>query len=261
MARITTQVDGKEITLDLDNIFTEEDVKRDYVPKSVLDNEVGKFKRLLEKAQRGPEDLLSDETFKMRALETWKIDPKNPLSGDQLASVTESIRSRELRPLQEQLVQRELLVSRLLSHDLHRQLETSARALGVRDEFLAPMAEGKAAPIVAIMAQTFDFGYDPERGSHAVKGPTGDFLYSSKPTSENPYKTPAEALQDWARSKEAAPFLKDPRQRVAGPGGQQGPPPTTMRGTRSVANDPVAIGQHLAAIAKGEITVNYSPEQ
>ena len=260
MARITTQVDGKDVTLELDNILTEEEVKRDFVPKSVLDNEVGKYKRLLEKAQRAPDDLLADESFKMRALESWKIDPKNPLSGDQLASVTESIRARELRPVQEQLQQKEALVTKLLSVDLHRQIEQSARAIGVRDEFLVPMVEGKAPPIVAMLSQTYDFAFDADRGAHGVRGANGQFEYSSKPTNENPYKTPAEALQDWARSKEAAPFLKDPRQRVSGPGGQQGPAPTTIRGQRSVANDPVAIGRNLEAIAKGEIGVNYSSE-
>lgn len=260
MARITTQVDGKEVTLDLDGVYTEDEIKTSFVPKSIHDNELGKYRRLLDKAQKAPDDLLADETFKHRALEAWKIDPKNPLSADQLASLTESIRAKEVRPLQEQLQEKDSLTSRLLQTDLNRQIENAARAIGVRDEFLTPMSEGRPAPIVAILGQTFDFGFDAERATHAVKAPNGQFEYSGKPSPTNPYKTPAEAVQDWAKSKEAMPFLKDPRQRVGGPSGPQGPAPTAVRGQRQIANDPMAIGQNLEAVAKGEVEVLVSPE-
>lgn len=255
MAKITTVYDGKEITLDLEGVFTAEDIEENFVPKAQHTNEVAKLNRLLTKATRSPDELLEDANFKAKALAAWKV---GEMDATQVASITEGIRAREVGPLTEKLTAAESTIASLLDNDLNNNLLAAAQSVGIRPEFLTPMAEGRPAPAVAILRQVFDFGYDHDHKTHAVRNGEG-FAYSSKPSGNMPYKTVAEAVGEWAKSTVAAPFLLNQKPNIPGANNRTTPVHTTPGATRHIANDPVTIGQNLEAVAKGEAVVSLTP--
>jgi hypothetical protein len=251
--KFKVQIAGTEHDVDIPNAIdvASDEFKQGYKPIAVHNHELAAARRSTEGLKK-PEDLLSDDAFKAQALTTWGIDPKGKakLSGEELAQLQEQIRTKEVKPLQDQLTKATATITSGRQSQLRSVIESHARALHVDDRFLASPHEGAPPMIVAMLEPLF--GFDEETANWAVK--KGEkFEYSSKPVDGQPWKGPIEFLAEWAGSDKGKGFLKDVRQRVAGPGGAQGAPAGSMK--TIAGNDPLTFGQNLEGIAKGDVTV------
>ncbi len=220
-----------------------------FVPRSVHNQEMAKM-RTAAKGRHTDEEMLADEDFRTRALETWEIkldgsDPKpSPVDTEALTEkITARLRKSDVEPL---TLERDGLLSEvtvLRRASLISALVQAASGI-VKPSLLKSAVPGQEPPIANILGGYF--GVIPDTKTWGVK--EGDtFAYSSKPTNDNPFKGVAEFVLEWSGDKANADFLLDEKQR--GPALNDAPKPTggAITLTREQAQD---TQQYRAASAK-----------
>lgn len=222
---VKVMVDGVEKEVELAGYVPETDVKEKYVERGFMQSEIER--RL--KGKRNADDLLTDDEFKARALETWGVKPGEPgkgkggtPTGEELEKLYASWRDKELKPLTEAATKAQAVVERARTRDLHMQILQSAQGL-VKPSLLKPATSGGKPPIIALVESYF--GHADEQDAWYVKdGET--FAYAGTPTKDSPYKGVAEFLADFVKAPEQEWLREDTRQRGAGlgaPGQGKGP--------------------------------------
>ena len=140
MPKFKTQYNGTEIEVEIDGVVPVSEIGTSYVPKVAHDQEVGKWKRLASKV-KNDDDLLGDPDFKSRAFSAWGINPdgKGQASPEQVASIQEAVRTKELSPLQDELKRERERTAGLLRQGLNMELIDAARSIG-RDSAVVRIA-------------------------------------------------------------------------------------------------------------------------
>lgn len=165
--------------------------------------------RLARHAKDLRQKLLTEEEFVGEVLKAKGIDPDAKPSGkvgpDEVAKLQEQWRTQELKPLQERAEKAEGTLTKTRDRTLRAELERALIAAGVKSSV--------AGRIAALEAGRFAF--DETTEMFALRKGDG-FDYSSKATSERPYKGVEEFAKEWAEDKDNADFVQ--RQSQSGPG-------------------------------------------
>lgn len=236
-----------EIEVDApEGVLTAEDVAEQYVPKAVHNSELAKLRK---KSQglKTPDELLEDDEFKTRAIESWGIKPGK--TGADVAAARTEWDQKVLKPVADELTKSKGTIDGLRRGTLHSRIIAAATG-HVKPQFLKPPTRGAVAPLVAMLEGAY--GLEPETQDFYVRD--GErFAYAAKPAegAPVPYKTPEEHVAEWIGNKDNADFLVDQRQR--GPN-LQNTGRTSTTGVVDGSADRFAFARNAEKIAKGEVT-------
>ena len=203
----------QEIEIELDlatlGLITKQELGEKYSPKDVFEAELGRRVASITKGRYTLEDLESNAELKQKVMDKLGVkltpDGKPQLTADQVASLQEDWRKRELTPVvgeKEKAVSR---VQKLLDRILEGEILQAGVEAHLFDHLLKPVSQGGPVPIVSMLRPAF--GFSDEHEAHFVKKGEG-FEFSSDPKATGrPYMTPREFVLDWATKKENAPFV------------------------------------------------------
>jgi hypothetical protein len=244
--KFKVQHGGAEIEVELEGVMTEAEVAEQYVAKAVHNSELAKLRK---KSQglKTPDELLEDDEFKTRAIETWGVKPGK--SAADVEAARKEWDAKVLKPVTDELGKAKGAIDGLRRGSLHARLIAAAQGQ-VAPQFLKPPTRGAVAPFVAMLEPAF--ALEPETQDFYVRD--GErFAYAAKPAdgAPVPYKTPEEHVAEWIGNKDNAAFLIDQKQR--GPNLQN----TGRSSTSGVVEgkaDPYAFARNAEKIAKGEVT-------
>lgn len=188
-------------------------LESDYVPKGAHNSQMAQLRKQYEGFAK-PDDLLSDEEFRNRAIEEWgiEIDDGAPkLTPDRVAELRSDFERKHLKPMQDQLsgVQKEN--ESLRTSILHSRILAAAGGK-VQQHLLKAPSKGAMPPIVNLLAPYFT--WDADSGIFAVREGDG-FRTTADPEASSPYMGIDEFVARWIDDEEN-PFRIDTRQ--SGPG-------------------------------------------
>lgn len=252
-----TGSDGKPIEVDVpDGTFVPSDaLARDYIPRAAHDQE---FARLRSQSQglKNPEELLRDQEFRAKALETWGVKQREPTKDEQerIAAIRKELEEAEVTPLRSRLEESDTRVRRLLDRRLESELVQAALGAGVKPSLLT-RRDGQPAAITAFFDGSL--AYDEESDEFYAFDPRQERFVISAEAGRNggsTYKGIREVVTEWAKRPENVDFLHTQRQ--TGPG-FSGTPGGGNGGSKVIdGRDARAFGANLEAIAKGDVKVN-----
>jgi hypothetical protein len=207
--------EGQEVELELDpenlpaGLATKEHLQE------LLEGELGK--RLSRAKKAALEEALKDEDFRTKALEAWGVKAEKGGKGgkpseEELATLLEDLRKKEVAPLAEKLKATEGKLESLYAERLESEILAASEAVGVLKQFRRPLLEGSKPMIVAALRERFVF--DPESGKWYERGANGEPVMSLK--NRGGYRTVAETLEAWAEDKGNAEYLET--RKPKGPG-------------------------------------------
>jgi hypothetical protein len=204
--KVKVTIDGveKEIELDDEKFMTVEQ------HKLRLGTQIKK------RLDRHSAELLQDEEFVAKVLQSKGIDPKNPKGSgketdtEAVQRAQQDVRAREVEPLKKQLEEAGGKLTTTRKKQLVSELETHLIAGGVD--------KGIARRLAEVEVNRDVFGFDEEHEGWAVKEGDG-FAFSPNATKERPYKGVEHFAADWVKDKANAPFVTGQQQK--GPGVQQ----------------------------------------
>jgi hypothetical protein len=243
--KFKVQHNNADIEVELEGVYTEAEVADQFVAKAVHNSELAKLRK---KAQglKTPDELLEDDEFKTRAIESWGIKPGKSAADVEAARKEWDV--KVLKPATDELAKAKGTIDGLRRGGLHARLIAAAQG-HVAPQFLKPPTRGAVAPFVAMLEPAF--ALEPETQDYYVRD--GErFAYAAKPAegAPVPYKTPEEHVAEWIGNKDNAAFLIDQKQR--GPNLQnQGR--ATQTGVVEGGGDPYAFARNAEKIAKGEV--------
>lgn len=257
MAKFKTQVEGKEVEIDLGDAFVPKDeLATNYMPKSAFQEEL--TRRTSSITSNQAEKLLDDEEFRNKALDKWgvKPEPEEKKTKDLAEHVTRertTWEQKHLKPLQTQLQERDTELSGLREKMLQSEI-TAAAAPFVKKALLKRPTAEVPPPIVSMLQGVF--AYDNKTKTFYVKN--GDtFAFTSKPAEGgSPYKTVAEFIAEWAEDKGNSDWVEDKRQTGPGlgsTGGSRAGAPHAI--SRADARDPAKYRAAREAAAKVGVTL------
>lgn len=185
-----------EEVIDLDGHFTSEQVNH-RIQSAVKE-------RL--KNHRTPEQLLEDEEHRKAVLEKMGIDPANPGKGkpsaEELQSLQESWRKRELEPEREARTKAEQRAEKVLTARKKSDLRAHLIEAGVKKQVAGRFAEMFAS----------QFGYSEEHDTFGLVDGDGEFVFSSKPSKGKPFKDIAEFAAEFVADPENADWVETVKQ-------------------------------------------------
>jgi hypothetical protein len=246
-----TAVDGTEVEVELpEGYVAPEDIRSNYVPKSFMEKELARRANSMARSQL--DAMFSDEAQRAELLTKLGVDPTAPtkkgaVDPEAFAKARQEWEAKDLAPLRTKLEEMTGVVQRTREKALSADIVTAAQNAGFAPEFLKAPAKGVVAPVVAMFGSLF--AHDADHDGFFVRD--GDsFAYSGKPTANQPYKTVAEWFEEFAGSKDAAPYLRKDAQNGPGfrPGSERGAG-GPVRLTRTDARD---AAKYRAAKAKAE---------
>lgn len=211
---ITDQILGELLTnevLQTRGLMTRQQVGDAYLPKDSFEAELKRrVDGIVGNGYVKLDSLKEEGDARQKVLDLLGVkiapDGKPQLTADQVATLQEEWRNKELEPVTQRAKKAEDSVASLLDRILDGEILQAAAQANVQKHFLRPVAEGQRPPIVTMVRDLF--GYDAEHGRHFRRKGDG-FDFSSDPkTTGVPYKTVSEFLvKDWATQKENSPFI------------------------------------------------------
>jgi hypothetical protein len=215
---IKVQYNGAEIEIPRpEGLVPLTEVNEKYMPKSAFESELGRRVDgvIRNKGYKLPDELLGDEQFRGKAIESWGLKPDQTQAQlqEQLKKQAEQLNERELKPLQTKLTAAEKKLAIAQTKDLAAQiLQTVAGK--VKPGLLKSPATGAMPPIVSML--TGAYAHDDEHDNWYARGQGASGFQFSTKGDGTPYMTVAEHLANWLADPVNADFLIEQRQ--AGPG-------------------------------------------
>jgi hypothetical protein len=219
-------VEGKETEVELDDaVVITLDQHKTRLNRTVQD-------RLARQAVNLKGELLADEAFVADVLKSKGIDLTKGTGKDgkalteaDVARLQEEWRTRELKPVQDQLTKATTTLQTDRQRTLKSSLETELLKAGVKKSIASRIAEIEANR----------FGFDDKSGQFAVKDGEG-FAFSTKATQDRPFKGMDEFAAEWAGNKENVDFVESTTQGGPHIGRNPGALPSGAR-SRSAMSD------------------------
>jgi hypothetical protein len=201
--------------------YTADEIREGFIPKR-------EFNRRTEKlVGKKAEELLADEEFKGKALQTWGIDLNDQgqrVTGEELER---AIKQREtdwtknvLEPVKAEAERERQRVSNLLNKTLASQIVSAAKEAGVKEELLKAPRPGQPPMIVKALSDVF--GFDEETDSFLALDPEdpSEYMLTKTPSANRTYMDVSEFVQDFVESNPG--FIGDAPKVQTGPNAKQG---------------------------------------
>lgn len=242
-----------EIELDTDTllggVLTKDEVKAGYMSKDSFEPEMDRRVKAATKGMVKLEDVAKDADQKKKVFEILGVevgsDGKPRVTVDQLKTLQDEWRTKELQPAIEARDKATTRVSSLLRSQLVNEILMAANDARVHDHLRKAIRAGADAPIVSMLEPLF--GYNEEHDRFFVKnGKDGFELSTDSKTSGLPYRTPSEYIADWGTKKENEPYIDTKR---PGGAGLKTPSGTGGRTVLDLPSDgkPMTLQQYQAA--------------
>lgn len=258
---IKVQHNGQELEVEKpQGIFTAEEVGASYVPRAAHNDQMARMRKELDgfKGRRTEEELLGDEEFRGRAIESWGIKTTSPKEvQDRIKAAREEVVTREVTPLKQQIEKLGATVGKLRQSDLITQILQAATAARISDDLLKPATKGGIPIIVSMLRDAYM--YSEEHDGWFARGSNGQPAFSQLGDANVPYQSVQEHLAGWAGG-EGKGFVKSEKQSGAGagdtpPGQRGGISGGVMKITAEQARDPVVYRQLRAQAEKEGLTI------
>lgn len=212
---ITVTIDGKPVQVAKpEGVFTQDEVKAAYVPKTYFETEVAR--RLKGKVSK--QDLIADEDFVAEVASAHGLskagDSQQNLD-EFRTKLTAEFERTKLSPITAKAAKLEAEVAKLRGSTLQADILQAAAAAGLKKSLLSatvgqPMAVGLFAN---------QFGFDEETGNWYLRDGNG---FAPSASGKTPYVTASEFVSRWAN---------DPANRDFVESAQGAPTPSPTRGT------------------------------
>lgn len=222
-----TGADGKATEVAVPASAVLDAVKDTHVPKDRIEADLNRRVQSVLKngGYRKQEELLDDEEFAGKIAEkhgftkgaaTNDGDAAKQLK-DAVARALADVDTKTVKPLTEKLAAKEKRENELLVRDRERQILQAAADAGIKKAMMKALAKGRAAPIVAMLEDTFE--YDQESGEYYVSKGDGEFVLSTSKDADQTYQTISEFVAGWAADPANADFVDPTGQKGAGVSG------------------------------------------
>lgn len=178
--------------------------------------------RLKKKAKaEAADELLTDETFRSKALEAWKVKPDggakpDPMSEDKVRELYGAWEQKHVAPLNQEVQSLRSEVERARMDRLEADIIAAGSSAGVAKGMLKKQANQRSALFNVVLGS---MAWDDEHSEWRVRADEG---FRPSPDGKKLYMDPQEFVKDvWAADPDNAALITDRTQQGAGYSGSQ----------------------------------------